>query len=108
MVSGDLRGFVSGKRHELSVSTYQIVILLLYNTSGTVFLAFIYFSFHSYQIYHYSVSLLSDVFTFRELHQQTQILVPDLKRNLLALCANPNVRILTKVDRKSTRLNSSH
>lgn len=72
MGSGEMRGFFhqGAKKHELNVTTYQICILTLYNTQ--------------------------DVFTFRELHTLTQIPVPDLKRNLLALCANPSVRILVK------------
>lgn len=74
MGSAEMRGFfgsgASVKKHELNVTTFQVCILTLYNTQ--------------------------DTYTFRDLHLQTQIPVPDLKRNLLALCANPSVRILKK------------
>lgn len=47
------------KRHELSVSTYQMVILLLYNTTNEL--------------------------TFKEIQEATAIPEADLKRNLMAL-----------------------
>jgi cullin 3 len=75
MGSAEMRAFFGSsssnvKKHELNVTTFQVCVLTLYNSQ--------------------------DTYTFRDLHLQTQIPVPDLKRNLLALCANPTVRILKK------------
>lgn len=58
MGTADLKAFFN-KRHELSVSTYQMVILLLFNNQPS--------------------------FTFAEMREATGIPVPELKRNLLSL-----------------------
>jgi cullin 3 len=69
MGTGDLRAKFKGKRHELSVSTYQMVILLLFNSQ--------------------------DAHTFSEMREATGIPVPELRRNLLSLSLS-KYKILTK------------
>ncbi|KAL6049859.1 Cullin-3A isoform A [Balamuthia mandrillaris] len=59
MGTADLKAFFGTKKHELMVSTYQMVILLLFNTADTL--------------------------TFKEIRDATGIPIPDLKRNLLSL-----------------------
>jgi len=60
MGTADLKAFFGSRKHELNVSTYQMVILLLFNTSSQI--------------------------TFKELKETSGIPVPELKRNLMALC----------------------
>jgi len=60
MGTADLKAFFGSRKHELNVSTYQMVILLLFNTSSQI--------------------------TFKELKEASGIPVPELKRNLMALC----------------------
>jgi len=59
MGTGDIRAMFKGKRHELSVSTYQMVILLLFNNQES--------------------------YTFAEMQEATGIPAPELRRNLLSL-----------------------
>lgn len=71
MGTGELRAFFNGgkKRHELNVSTHQMVLLLLFNTH--------------------------DSLTFKELQEMTGIAGPDLHKNLLPLLV-PKHRVLIK------------
>jgi cullin 3 len=59
MGTAELKANFSGKKHELQVSTYQMVILLLFNDSSKM--------------------------TYKEIFDATAIPAPDLKRNLAAL-----------------------
>jgi len=59
MGTGDIRAMFKGKRHELSVSTYQMVILLLFNNQ--------------------------EAHTCAEIQEATGIPAPELRRNLLSL-----------------------
>jgi cullin 3 len=69
MGTADLKAHFGSKRHELSVSTYQMVVLLQFNST--------------------------DKISFKELAAMTGIAGPDLKRNLLTLsCAK--YKILNK------------
>ena len=67
--SAELKTNYSGKKHELNVSTYQMVILLLFNERNE--------------------------FSYKELYEATAIPTNDLKRNLLALISNKH-KILNK------------
>jgi len=69
MGSAELKASFGTKKHELSVSTYQMVILLLFNDRNEN--------------------------TFKEILATTAIPIPDLKRSLIAL-ANPKSKILDK------------
>lgn len=71
MGTGELRAFFAGgkKRHELNVSTHQMVILLLFNTFDTL--------------------------SFKDLQEKTGIPGPDLHKNLLPLLV-PKHRVLVK------------
>lgn len=59
MGSADLKAIFGSKRHEITVSTYQMVILLLFNDRNEL--------------------------SFKEIKEQTAIPVTDLKRNLISL-----------------------
>jgi len=59
MGTAELRGYFSGRKHELSVSTYQMCILLLFNNAESL--------------------------TYKDIREATDIPIPDLKRNLLSL-----------------------
>jgi len=59
MGTAELKAQFSSKRHELSVSTYQMCILLLFNST--------------------------DQLTFKEIQGATEIPINDLKRNLMSL-----------------------
>lgn len=69
MGTGDLRAKFRGKRHELSVTTYQMVILVLFNAQ--------------------------DSLTFGDIREASGIPVPELRRNLTAL-SMLKYKILTK------------
>jgi len=69
MGTGELRAFFGKKRHELNVSTHQMVILLLFNNH--------------------------DSMTFKDIQTATQIPAPDLHKNLLPLLVAKH-RILNK------------
>eukprot|EP01114_Cavostelium_apophysatum_P003635 TRINITY_DN1368_c0_g1_i2.p1 TRINITY_DN1368_c0_g1~~TRINITY_DN1368_c0_g1_i2.p1 ORF type:complete len:736 (-),score=233.08 TRINITY_DN1368_c0_g1_i2:74-2281(-) len=69
MGSAELKAQFGAKKHELSVSTYQMVILMLFNDRSDI--------------------------SFKELVEATNIPIPDLKRNLLSLVAG-KFKILTK------------
>jgi cullin 3 len=69
MGTGDLKAFFGSRKHELSVSTYQLVILLLFNGSSQM--------------------------TFKDIKDATGIPIPDLKRNLMSLTIS-KYKVLTK------------
>jgi cullin 3 len=69
MGTGELRAFFGKKRHELNVSTHQMVILLLFNNHDTL--------------------------TFKDIQSATGIPAPDLHKNLLPLLV-PQHKILLK------------
>jgi len=69
MGTGELRAFFGSKRHELSVSTHQMVILLLFNNHDTI--------------------------TLKDIQESTNIPGPDLQKNLLPLLV-PAHKILSK------------
>eukprot|EP01116_Phalansterium_solitarium_P016027 TRINITY_DN3623_c0_g1_i1.p1 TRINITY_DN3623_c0_g1~~TRINITY_DN3623_c0_g1_i1.p1 ORF type:complete len:724 (-),score=229.24 TRINITY_DN3623_c0_g1_i1:473-2644(-) len=69
MGTADLKAAFQAKKHELTVSTYQMVLLLLFNDRTEL--------------------------SFKELRDMTGISAPDLKRSLMALI-NPKHRILTR------------
>jgi len=69
MGTAELKANFGIKKHELQVSTYQMVILLLFNDSSRL--------------------------TYKEISDATGIPAPDLKRNLASLCA-PKNKILEK------------
>jgi cullin 3 len=69
MGTGELRAFFGKKRHELNVSTHQMVILLLFNNHDTL--------------------------TFKDILNATNIPAPDLHKNLLPLLV-PQHKILLK------------
>ncbi|GAM26563.1 hypothetical protein SAMD00019534_097380 [Acytostelium subglobosum LB1] len=75
MGTAELKASFPSKTHELQVSTYQMVILLLFNDAIK--------------------------FTFKEIAEQTGIPPPDLKRNLLALTSAKN-KILEKESQNKT------
>lgn len=62
--------FASGKKHELTVSTYQMVILLLFNDRNEL--------------------------SYKEIKEATAIPVTDLRRSLAALACSPKHKILNK------------
>jgi len=64
-----LRAYFGTKRHELCVTTYQMCILLLFNTQNTL--------------------------SFKDIHTATAIPIPDLKRSLAGL-TSPKCKILIK------------
>jgi len=69
MGTSEIRGHFGAKRHELNVSTFQMCILLLFNTHNSL--------------------------SFKEIQEETSIPIQDLKRNLYTLsCAK--YRILLK------------
>uniref|UniRef100_A0A7S1FCU5 Cullin family profile domain-containing protein n=1 Tax=Noctiluca scintillans TaxID=2966 RepID=A0A7S1FCU5_NOCSC len=67
----DLKAMMPESRHELNVSTYQMCILLLFNTHQTL--------------------------SYQDLHLHTNIPLDELKRHLMSLYVNPKARILVKV-----------
>jgi cullin 3 len=69
MGTADLRAYFGTKRHELCVTTYQMCILLLFNTQNTL--------------------------SFKDIHTATAIPIPDLKRSLAGL-TSPKCKILIK------------
>lgn len=69
MGTAELKMFVGGKKHELIVNTYQMVLLLLFNDQNKL--------------------------TLKEIIEATGIPAPDLKRNLMALTSIKN-KILDK------------
>jgi len=73
MGTGDLKAFFGSRKHELSVSTYQMVILLLFNGSSQM--------------------------TFKEIKDATGIPIPDLKRNLMSLTL-AKYKVLTKTPKE--------
>jgi len=69
MGTGELRAHFGSKRHELNVSTFQMCILLLFNKHTTL--------------------------TFKEIQEETNIPIQDLKRNLYTLSCS-KYKILVK------------
>jgi cullin 3 len=67
--TSDVRAVLNGEKHELSVSTHQMVVLMLFNDRPRL--------------------------GFREIQETTAIPIPDLKRALLALSCG-KVRVLAK------------
>jgi cullin 3 len=70
MGTADLRAQFGARKHELTVSTYQAVILLLFNDADTL--------------------------TYRELAEATEIPAGDLKRSLQSLACAKGKNVLTK------------
>eukprot|EP01087_Luapelamoeba_hula_P024188 TRINITY_DN9114_c0_g2_i1.p1 TRINITY_DN9114_c0_g2~~TRINITY_DN9114_c0_g2_i1.p1 ORF type:complete len:736 (+),score=148.71 TRINITY_DN9114_c0_g2_i1:156-2363(+) len=79
MGSGDMRAQFKGKRHELSMHTYQMVILLLFNNAET--------------------------HTLAEIRDATAIPLPELRRYLIPLCHSKH-KILTR-DSKDKQIKES-
>eukprot|EP01112_Ceratiomyxa_fruticulosa_P003545 TRINITY_DN1386_c0_g1_i3.p1 TRINITY_DN1386_c0_g1~~TRINITY_DN1386_c0_g1_i3.p1 ORF type:complete len:747 (+),score=118.94 TRINITY_DN1386_c0_g1_i3:321-2561(+) len=69
MGTAEMKAIFGAKKHELNISTYQMVILLQFNDISRI--------------------------SYRDLLEATGIPIPDLKRNLLALCS-PKSKILDK------------
>ena len=78
MGSADLKANFNGRRHELSVSTYQMCILMLFNKG--------------------------DSFCLDEIRQATQIPEQELRRHLMSLCT-PKHKILKKSSKVGYLLN---
>jgi cullin 3 len=70
----DLKAMMPKSRHELNVSTYQMCILMLFNTHQTL--------------------------SYQDLQTQTNIPLDELKRNLMSLYVNPKAKILVKLGEK--------
>lgn len=68
--SADIKASIGKSKHELSVSTYQMCILMLFNSHQTL--------------------------TWQDIMNQTQIPVDELKRHLMSLYVNPKAKILMK------------
>eukprot|EP01133_Synstelium_polycarpum_P018802 gene18802-22488_t len=75
MGTAEIKAAFPSKTHELQVSTYQMVILLLFNEAPKL--------------------------SFKEIAEQTGIPTPDLKRNLLALTSIKN-KVLDKESQSKT------
>jgi hypothetical protein len=74
MGTAELKAQFGPKKHELSVSTYQMCILLLFNNAPQI--------------------------TFKEIMDSTAIPIPDLKRNLLTLSSS-KYRVLLHKSKKA-------
>merc|ERR1719321_1891109 len=70
----DLKAMMPKSRHELNVSTYQMCILMLFNTHNTL--------------------------SYQDLQMQTNIPLDELKRHLMSLYVNPKAKILVKCGEK--------
>jgi cullin 3 len=70
----DVKAMMAKSRHELNVTTYQMCILMLFNT-------------------HQSLS-------YQDLQSQTNIPLDELKRHLMSLYVNPKAKILVKSGEK--------
>lgn len=88
MGTADLKAYFTSRRHELSVSTYQMCILLQFNASKRL--------------------------SFKEIQSATDIPVMDLKRNIIALvkhriinCINSNINVQQQSSSKNTEEGSS-
>ena len=76
MGTADIKAtFAGGKRKELNVSTYQMLILLLFNAPGR------------------------DVITFGEIKERTQIPEKELKRHIISISAPSKVSTVVKSNR---------
>lgn len=75
MGSADLKANFGGKRHELSVSTYQMCILMLFNKTDTLCL--------------------------EEIRHATQVPEQELRRHIMSLCT-PKHKILKKSSKVSS------
>merc|ERR1719221_1108794 len=72
--SADIKTILPKSRHELNVSTYQMCILVLFNTHQTL--------------------------SYQDIQSQTNIPLDELKRHLMSLYVNPKAKILVKVGEK--------
>jgi len=70
----DIKTMMPKSRHELNVSTYQMCILVLFNTHQTL--------------------------SYQDLQMQTNIPLDELKRHLMSLYVNPKAKILMKSGEK--------
>jgi len=68
--SADVKAIMDESRHELNVSTYQMCILMLFNS-------------------HHSLS-------YQDIHLRTNIPLEELKRHLMSLYVNPKAKIFVK------------
>mmetsp|Transcript_13328 Transcript_13328/g.25129 ORF Transcript_13328/g.25129 Transcript_13328/m.25129 type:complete len:779 (+) Transcript_13328:73-2409(+) len=68
--SADIKALMPKSRHELNVSTYQMCILMLFNTHQTL--------------------------SYQDIQLQTNIPLDELKRHLMSLYVNPKAKILVK------------
>jgi len=68
--SADIKAHMPKSKHELNVTTYQMCILMLFNS-------------------HLSLS-------YRDIHAQTNIPLDELKRHLMSLYVNPKAKVLVK------------
>eukprot|EP00928_Gymnodinium_smaydae_P013194 TRINITY_DN1481_c0_g3_i1.p1 TRINITY_DN1481_c0_g3~~TRINITY_DN1481_c0_g3_i1.p1 ORF type:complete len:776 (-),score=148.13 TRINITY_DN1481_c0_g3_i1:319-2646(-) len=66
----DMKAMMPKSRHELNVSTYQMCILMLFNSHQTL--------------------------TYQDFQMQTNIPLDELKRHLMSLYVNPKAKILVK------------
>mmetsp|Transcript_33204 Transcript_33204/g.72436 ORF Transcript_33204/g.72436 Transcript_33204/m.72436 type:complete len:778 (+) Transcript_33204:129-2462(+) len=66
----DIKAILPRSRHELNVTTYQMCILVLFNTHHTL--------------------------CYKDIQQQTNIPLDELKRHLMSLYVNPKAKILVK------------
>jgi cullin 3 len=72
--SADIKAMMPKSRHELNVTTYQMCILMLFNTHQTL--------------------------SYQDLRSQTNIPLDELKRHLMSLYVNPKAKILVKCGEK--------
>jgi len=72
--SADVKAMMPKSRHELNVSTYQMCILMLFNSHQTL--------------------------SYQDLQLQTNIPLDELKRHLMSLYVNPKAKILVKCGEK--------
>lgn len=75
MGTADLKAVFGTKKHEVTVSTYQMVILMLFNEKND--------------------------YTYKEIHEATQIPIADLKRNLFSLACGKYVLLNKEPNSKS-------
>ena len=80
MGTAELKAFFPSGRYEITVSTFQMCILLLFNKS--------------------------DIISYKTIQDQTNIAADDLKRNLMALTCGKH-KILLKSDSKSKKIEES-
>jgi len=69
--SADIKATIGKSKHELNVSTYQMCILMLFNSHQSL--------------------------TWQDITMQTNIPVDELKRHLMSLYVNPKAKILVKM-----------